>query len=374
MVLDNELNELLSTLPNQKNINTPIKPGGIALYGAGAMGEMALDFLDLINVTPKYIIDTHKNGKLRDINIIHPVDIPKDDLKNLTFILCVVTAPIAPIVTYLKELGCQDIRHFYDYTEIMLKNELTNGWVCFNPTPEDIEEIAKVCQYLEHDKHSLAHYLQFLWWRLRRVEKIYPEYPVLSNQKYFKAPCMPKLRENESFLDGGAHFGTTTKSFLAAVNMKFENIWAVEPDQRNLSIMKSDFSDIDNIEYLPIAISSINETSNFLDGLGFASKVEKDGNKTVQTQTIDSLNINPTIIKLHLEGYELKALQGAKETIERDRPILMILADHNEDGLYKIADFLMALKDYKLYFYLHDYCGNSAVFYAIPNERAQSEK
>lgn len=374
MDLEKELKQLLSSSPIQCNIYNPIKQNGIVLYGAGAMGEMALDFLKLINVTPKYIVDTHKNGKLREINIIHPIDIPKDDLENLTFILCVVTAPITPIVKYLKELGCQDIRHFYDYTEIMLKNELTNGWACFNPTPEDIEGISRVCQYLEHDKHSLSHYLQFLWWRLRRVEKIYEEYPVLSNKKYFKAPCMPKLTENEAFLDGGAHFGTTIKSFLDAVDMQFNTIWSVEPDKKNMSIMKTEFSNVDNIKYLPIALSNTDELSNFVDGLGFASKVEKNGNKTIQTKTIDSLNINPTIIKLHLEGYELKALQGANETINRARPILMVLADHNADGLYKIANFLMSLKEYKIYFYLHDYCGNSAIIYAIPKERVTHGK
>lgn len=368
MLVEDELNELLFTLPNKQTIDSPIKKSGIALYGAGAMGEMALDFLELINVTPKYIIDSHRNGKLRNINIIHPTDIPKNDLVNLTFILCVVTAPTTPINNYLKELGCQDIRHFYDYTEIMLKKELTNGWSCFNPSSEDIEGIKRVCKCLEHDKQSLAHYLQFLWWRLRRIEKNYPEYPVLSNQKYFKAPCMPKLTKNEAFLDGGAHFGTTTKSFLDAVDMKFETIWAIEPDEKNFTIMKKEFSDIDNIEYLPIALSDINETANFVDGLGFASKVDTSGNKIIQTKTIDSLNISPTILKLHLEGYELKALQGAKETIDKARPILMVLADHNEDGLYKIADFIISLEEYKIYFYLHDYCGNSAIFYAIPKE------
>lgn len=375
MIIDpnKEFQSILESAINSISLVQPLSHNGIALYGAGAMGEMALDFLELINVAPKYIIDTHKNGKLRDINIIHPINIPKDDLENLTFILCVVTVPITPIVKYLKEIGCQDVRHFYDYTEIMLKNELTNGWACFNLTPEDIEGISRVCQYLEHDKHSLVHYLQFLWWRLRRVEKIYPEYPVQSNQKYFKAPCMLKLRENESFLDGGAHFGTTTKSFLDASDMQFNTIWALEPDEKNIAIMKTEFSDIDNIEYLPIALSDINETANFVDGLGFASKVEKNGNKTIKTKTIDSLNINPTVVKLHLEGYELKALQGAEETIGRTRPILMVLADHNEDGLYKIAHFLMSLKGYKIYFYLHDYCGNSATFYAIPDERLNNE-
>ena len=153
--------------------------------------------------------------------------------------------------------------------------------------------------------------------------------------------------------------------------MKYETIWAVEPDKNNNTIMKTELSGIDKIKYLPIALSNIDGISNFISGLGFASKIEENGNDNVQIQTIDSLNINPSIIKLHLEGYELKALHGATETIRRARPLLMVLADHNEDGLYKIAHFLMALDKYKIYFYLHDYCGNSAIFYAIPKERIQ---
>jgi hypothetical protein len=43
----------------------------------------------------------------------------------------------------------------------------------------------------------------------------------------------------------------------------------------------------------------------------------------------------------------------------------MILADHSEDGLYKIPQFINKLGGYKLYFNLHDYCGNTAVFYGI---------
>ncbi len=368
-----EINNIL----NSKKLNISkenLRNREIILYGAGAMGEMALDFLELVNITPKYIVDAYKKGKIRGINIVHPKDISKNDLKNSTCLLCVVTTPISPIVDYLKEFGYKDIRHFYDYSEIMLKNKLTNGWTCFNPTTEDINAITKICEYLKQDKHSLVHYLQFLWWRLRRVEKIDIEHPVLSNQKYFNAPCMPKLSRNESFLDGGAHFGSTTKNFLDTTNMQFNNIWAVEPDEKNLLNMKAKFSDMNNIEYLNIALSNIDSKNNFIDGLGFASKIEENGNKIIQTLKIDSLNINPTIIKLHLEGYELKALNGTKETIKRTRPILMVLADHNKDGLYKIAQFLTKLDRYKIYFYLHDYCGNSAIYYAIPKERGNDEK
>ena len=364
-----ELNKILDNqIPSN---NTIINNKEIVLYGAGSMGEMALDFLDTISVQPKYIVDRKYQGRLRNINVIQPEDISEKSLISSTFIICIVTVPLSPIVDYLESLGCKNIIHFYDYTEIYLKNKLGNGWAKFELKDSDIENISKVLNSMKHDKHSLAHYLQFLWWRLRRVEKVYEEYPVLSNKKYFKAPCFPKLSKEEVFLDGGAHYGSTIKSFIEAINGDFKYIYAIEPDKKNLKILKNKIEKkyFDRTVYLEIVLSNEDKEVRFIDKLGFASKIDDLGTQKVVSKKIDSLDIEPTIIKLHIEGHELKVLEGAKNTIEKYRPILIVLADHNEDGLFKIAHYLIKLEKYKLYFYLHDYCGNSAIFYAIPEEK-----
>lgn len=43
---------------------------------------------------------------------------------------------------------------------------------------------------------------------------------------------------------------------------------------------------------------------------------------TVKTVSIDSLNLNPVFMKLDVEGMEWLVIQGAKETIERCKPII----------------------------------------------------
>ena len=147
---------------------------------------------------------------------------------------------------------------------------------------------------------------------------------------------------------------------------RFDAIWVFEPDIENMTVLKDTFR-IKNIHFKNDALSNKNEIATFQDGLGYASKLNKSGNKKVRSITIDSLSdINPTIIKLHIEGDEFNSLTGAKKTIDKNRPIIMVLADHNSDGLCKIAEYLGRLESYTLYFYLHDYCGNSAVYYAIP--------
>ena len=156
------------------------------------------------------------------------------------------------------------------------------------------------------------------------------------------------------------------------MHKKFNHIWSFEPDLSNEKILKESLSGegYNRITFNRKALSDNCKVVKFKDGLGFASEVDSCGNKSVDSVALDSLpDIRPTIIKLHIEGDELKALYGAANTIRQYRPIIMVLADHNSDGLFEIANFLKEQYNYKLFFYLHDYCGNSAVFYSYPLER-----
>ncbi len=346
---------------------------GIVLYGAGDMGCLALDFLKKASIKPHYIVDRKGIGTLDDISIITPEQIPERDRTKFTFVICIVTSPLQPIIDFLTGLGCSDVRHFYDCTEIISAMQMGNGWVVRYPNHEQLQGIQTVCTALEHDQRSLAHYLQFLWWRLRHKETLFHEYPVLRNQRFFNAPNIPPLHDHERFVEAGAHHGQNIASFFKAVQGKFDHIWAFEPDSDNFTVLKQSVSmyapeAISRISLRTEAISENAGRKSFMDGLNYASRIDSNGNNNIQTVSIDSmLEIRPTIIRLHIEGQELSALHGAEKTIYKHQPILMVMADHNSDGLYKIGVFLQGLKNYRLYFYLHDYSGNSAVFYAIPS-------
>lgn len=349
-----------------------IDHNGIVLYGAGAMGRMALDFLKLASISPRYIVDRKEAGTLDGVSVITPEQIPVGDRTKFTFVICVATSPMNPIVDYLKCLGCKDIRHFYDCTEVIPSMQMGNGWAVKSPDPNQMEGIRTVCSALSHDQYSLAHYLQFLWWRLRRKEVLFPDYPVLCNQKYFKVPGYPLLHDHERFVDGGAHYGQNIAAFLEAVQGKFDHIWAFEPDSDNFTVLQQTVAmyapDVTARIFLRNEALSANVgVANFRNGLNFASRIDSNGNKQIQTVSLDSMpEIYPTIIRLHIEGQELSTLRGAEKTICQHQPILMIIADHNSDGLYKIGEFILGHKNYQLHFHLHDFCGNTAVFYAVP--------
>lgn len=342
----------------------------IILYGAGSLGRMAISLLNEKEIVPKYIIDKNLEGKINNIPIRKLSELTFNEIETSLFIICISSIEFMPIYNDLIDIGCKHIIQFYDYSEIFFNNILGNGWSKSTLSDDERNQVERVFQNLEHDKNSVAHYLQFLYWKFRRIEYIYDAFPVLSNHKYFKANCFPFLSKNERYLDCGAHVGNTILNFIEITQMQYSKIWAFEPDKYNMTSLKEKTNKYKSIEYFQSVLSNIDEEEVlFYDNLGFASKVDKEGNEKIHTRTIDSYKLSPTIIKLHLEGLELKALEGSQKTIIESRPIIMVLADHNEDGLYKIANFLINLENYKLYFYLHDYCGNSAVFYAIPEER-----
>lgn len=371
-----ELNKILKTTWPEPDPFRQISSRGIALYGAGEMGEMAIDLLSIVSIFPEYVVDKNKIGFLKGIKIIRPDNIPIDDKEKLTFVVCVVSSPFTPIKDLLSNLGCKDIRHFYDITEIIPEMHMSNGWVIKNPDEEQIDGIEKVCKTLEHDQRSLAHYLQFLWWRLRRKEVISPKYPVLSDRKYFKAPCFPRLDDHQRFLDGGSHHGQNVREFIDFVENKFDHIWAFEPDSQNRNILRNIVNTYpeeitSRISINSEALSNKSCILRFRDGLNYASRLDPEGELSVQATSIDELDINPTIIRLHIEGGELQALRGAINTIIKYRPILMVLSDHCFDGLYKIANYISSLNIYKVFFCLHDYCGNTAVYYAYTSDKSR---
>ncbi len=335
----------------------------VFLYGAGSLGEMGSSLLLKAGIKPKYIVDKVKRGEINGLSVISPNDIPSTDKTNALCLVCIATISYNEIETALRALKIKNLLQFYTYAYLKFPYLLGNGWTYYYPTVNEQQEIEKVCEILSHDQQSLCHYLQFLWWKLRGVEYIYPDYPVLSGKKYFDAPCMPKLSNKEVLADVGCHYGQTIEKFIHATNNQFINIYAFEPDRSNLEICQKRFQD-PRIIYSDKGISDQKGLKKFQAGLGYASKISEKGTQYTKVATIDEIEIVPTIIKLHIEGEELNALYGARKTIQKHSPLLMVFADHNSDGLYKIAKFIYEQGCYVLFFNLHDYSGNTAVFYA----------
>ena len=208
--------------------------------------------------------------------------------------------------------------------------------------------------------------------------------------KYAAAAGAGGSARADVLLDLGAYTGDTARLF-AQLRPGFKAIYAAEPEARNFRKL-SEFSEVFNSEHpgsavypLNIGIGDKDEEVLFSVGGGRGSRSKKLA--PVRFTSVDRLlgevcglpadaqlapdAVNPEyggnhpapdvfipvlpetgnlLIKMDLEGWEMKALEGAKQTIIRHKPNLLISAYHRTDDLLIIPEFILSLDpSYKVY-------------------------
>lgn len=379
--LDKLIDEVLNKKQSDIKIQYNIDKENIILYGAGNLGIMAVELLNRANIKPKYIVDKSElkiGTNINKIKILSPNDIPKDDIENATFAVCIVNFPFEEVREYLSSIGCKNIVPFWDVAEFFKEEiKVTNGWYC-----NSLSEIDKSNLYMVYnnfnDDISRALFIQVLFWRIRRQEIIFKDAQVRIEDKFFPIGIMPRLTENEFLIDCGAYNGNTIKSFMNYTNNKFKKVIAFEPDINNYKELLSFISTVEEgigckIITYPFGVGDIEEEKAFISGLGMAGRFGEDteGNYIKRVSLNNFLkNDSITFLKIHVEGEEYKVLQGALNIIKKDRPIIIITIYHSIEGLWKISKLLMEeLQNYCYYHRLHGYCGNESVLYVFPKER-----
>jgi len=160
-----------------------------------------------------------------------------------------------------------------------------------------------------------------------------------------------KLGEEEIIADLGAYDGDTIREFTDFTGGKYRHIYALEPDEKNFAKLKRNTENMDNISIFNMGAWNKADTLIFAKKAGRNSKLSSDG-IPVKVTDLDSLIDSPvTMIKMDIEGAELKALEGCKNLIKTYKPKLYVCAYHRNEDLFslpiKILDFN---KNYKIYF------------------------
>jgi FkbM family methyltransferase len=377
----NEARSLLAELATAPCRFSPVLADmPLALYGAGSLGRLARDFLRTVGLEFTFVVDRNaatmaECSDWSGAQLLHPDDVPGSAKGRVRLAVSIVTSPYVPLERSLSDLGFNHIVPFYDLAESFRHlHPLSNGWFASPLSAKDQENTAGVLA-LWGDDISRAHHLQFLAWRRLREDWAFATAdPAPNSRRFFIPEVVSALHGREILLDAGAHHGSVTEAFLKQTQGAFREIIAIEPDPSNRSVLRdrlqSWLPDDQRVTVLDCALAGEEREALFHDGLDYASQLSTTGKMRVTVRPLDALDLAPTFVKLHLEGAELAALKGARETMLACRPIVAATVYHNDDGIWKTALWLMeTLPDYRLLFRIHTWCGTGAVIYAIPQDR-----
>ena len=160
-----------------------------------------------------------------------------------------------------------------------------------------------------------------------------------------------KLGNDEIIVDLGAYDGDTIREFTSYTNGKYKHIYALEPDAKSFKKLKKNTENMTDIDIFNMGAWSKRDTLIFDTQASRGSKLSGKG-VGVEVTDVDSLiSSSVTMIKMDIEGSELKALDGAKNTIAKYSPKLYVCAYHRNEDLFTLPIKILQLNEnYKLYF------------------------
>lgn len=194
--------------------------------------------------------------------------------------------------------------------------------------------------------------------------------------RYIQYFCEPfiKLDKEEIFIDGGASDLDTTIKFIDYVDGYYNKVYAFEPllDDYNRALENLKYYGFKNVEILNYGLWDSNITIGFNYENNGSSAIALDGKNTINTCSIDNVleGKKATIIKMDIEGAEYNAIIGAKKTIKKYNPILMVCVYHKPNDVFELSDLVLSLNpDYELFLRHYAFSICETVMYFVPKNK-----
>ncbi len=161
-----------------------------------------------------------------------------------------------------------------------------------------------------------------------------------------------KTLNNKAFIDCGAYIGDSALMFARDYNP--DKIYSFEPnlDNYNFFLENIELNNLKNVIPINKGVGEKSCIVNFFS-LGVASYIpDEGGNTKIKIISIDEFiskkNLTVGLIQMDVEGYELKVLKGAKETIKQFKPVLLLEIYHNPEQFFETKKYIQDLiPDYK---------------------------
>lgn len=187
-------------------------------------------------------------------------------------------------------------------------------------------------------------------------------------------------QEKEVFIDAGGYDGDTITALFDWLGDVEGKCYSLEPvpalydmlverskKEKWKNVVLSNYAAWDKKEKVFLTIDR-RENKNEGIQISGGSHIERNGKEPVEGRPIDIVYDKKdviTYIKMDVEGSELKALEGAKNTIIRYKPKLVISLYHHPIDVFEIPSYILSLvPEYKIYIRHYTSYEGETVLYA----------
>ncbi|OHS93699.1 methyltransferase, FkbM family protein [Tritrichomonas foetus] len=213
-----------------------------------------------------------------------------------------------------------------------------------------------------------------------KIRDIFPEVFFYHHGLRFADPRIQNYVRNRNIIDMGAYIGDSALVFFPYTD---EKVYSYEYSLKNVKEMEKTFreNNIPSDKYLIINAGISNESAVVMieddSGISSGNKIKINGGKVqINMTTIDDeakkYKMKVGMIKGDIEGFELKALEGAKETLKRDRPIISVSLYHHWDEFFGIPKLVRELENYEFEFsvgtWSNNFGLNELILFGYPKE------
>ncbi|MCT4617935.1 MAG: FkbM family methyltransferase [Marinisporobacter sp.] len=333
----------------------------VVLYGSGKGAIQALELFIKYKIKPVAICDSNKEKHGQNYRGIPVISI-EDALKKYKDFYVFVSAP-----TYARKI--------IDFLKSYVKEERILFFNDFDQQEEHREFMYENREFLENLYERLEDDLSRI--TLKEMLKGWVScdnryfYDICREEQYFCKDIV-EFHEQEVFVDAGAFTGDTIEEFIQLVDKNYKKIYALEPNAVC-------FEELDKLEMRYPKVKVVHKGAfnvegtygfNNVDAISQSSAYlsnESESVFKVEVDLIDNIVNEPiTFVKMDIEGSEVMALEGAKNSITKSRPKLAICVYHKFEDIVEIPKFIMNLDlNYKYYLRHHSYYTGETVFYAV---------
>lgn len=333
-----------------KNVVDGILLGGGRRYvwGTGHLGRFAYTQLQKNQIEVSGYIDNNQNN-LDDYNKIYPPYILHSE-----DVVIIATFFYVEVKEQLEKMG---IRNYIYYEDLALSTgKFDIYYQAFKGIFDEIESNKEKYMQLYDilsDNLSCQVYSDIMNYRMsmdvqftiKAMEK-----SLVEGEQYFDRIIIEKLQKNTEFFDVGGYDGESTLSFIKYA-LQYKKIYFFEPDAGIFEESKKRLRCIENITYIMAGAGEDRGIVHYNALGGGGGMIEADGAEIIPTIALDEyISGSNAYVKMDVEGYELSALRGMKNSIMKYKPMLAVSVYHKPGDIHMLISTILSWNpSYKVY-------------------------